>query len=126
LLRRYANITFRTSTARGGLPHVQCRLLTRYIEENLDRNISLADLAGVVELSVFHFLRKFRTEFGCPPHAYVMRQRIERAKRQLARRDIPLKVVAANCGFSDQSHMTRLFRRLLGTTPAEYRSVVTG
>jgi AraC family transcriptional regulator len=54
-----------------------------------------------------------------------MRRRIEHAKRQLARRDIPLKVVAADCGFSDQSHMTRLFRRLLGTTPAEYRNSVT-
>src|SRR5208283_175000 len=62
---------------------------------------------------------------GTPPHAYVMRRRIEHAKRRLARRDIPLKVVAADCGFSDQSHMTRLFRRLLGTTPAEYRTTVT-
>ena len=102
------------------------RLLVQYVDENLDRNISLADLAGVVQLSVFHFLRKFRAEFGCPPHAYVMQRRIEQAKRQLARRDIPLKVVAADCGFSDQSHMTRLFRRLLGTTPAEYRNSVTG
>jgi AraC family transcriptional regulator len=83
------------------------------------------DLAGVVQLRVFHFMRKFRSEFGYPPHAYVMRRRIEHAKRQLARRDTPLKVVAADCGFSDQSHMTRLFRRLLGTTPAEYRNSVT-
>jgi AraC family transcriptional regulator len=125
MLRRYANVIFRVPTAHGGLSHVQCRLLTQYVDENLDRNISLADLAGVVQLSVFHFIRKFRTEFGCPPHAYVMRRRIERARRQLARADIPLKVVAADCGFSDQSHMTRLFRRLLGTTPAEYRLSVT-
>jgi AraC family transcriptional regulator len=54
-----------------------------------------------------------------------MRRRIEHAKRQLARRDIPLKVVAASSGFSDQSHMTRLFRRLLDVTPAEYRRTVT-
>jgi AraC family transcriptional regulator len=79
-----------------------------------------------MQLSLFHFLRKFRTEFGCPPHAYVMQRRIEHAKRQMARRDIPLKVVAADCGFSDQSHMTRVFRRLLGTTPAEYRNAVSG
>jgi len=55
------------------------------LKKNLDRNLSLAELAGVVQLSVFHFTRKFRTEFGCPPHAYVMRKRIERAKTQLAR-----------------------------------------
>ena len=68
--------------------------------------------------------RKFRAEFGCPPHAWVLRRRLEQAKHQLARRDIPLKVVAASCGFADQSHMTRLFRRLAGMTPAEYRRSV--
>jgi AraC family transcriptional regulator len=125
MLRRYANVTFREPISCGGLSGAQCRRLIQYVDENLDQNISLADLAGVAQLSVFHFLRKFRDQFGCPPHAYVIGQRVERAKRQLARRDIPVKVVAANCGFSDQSHMTRLFRRLLGTTPAEYRNAVT-
>ena len=125
VLRNYANVIFREPISYGGLSGVQCRLLIQYVDENLDRNISLADLAGVVQLSVFHFMRKFRAEFGCPPHAYVTQRRIEHARRQLARRDIPLKVVAANCGFADQSHMTRLFRRLLGTTPAEYRRSVT-
>jgi AraC family transcriptional regulator len=126
MLRHYANVIFREPTSYGGLSRAQCRLLIQYVDGNLEQNISLADLAGVVQLSVFHFLRKFRTEFGCPPHAYVMRRRIEHAKRQLARRDIPLKAIAADCGFSDQSHMTRLFRRLLATTPAEYRNTVTG
>jgi AraC family transcriptional regulator len=125
LLRHYANAIFREMPA-GGLSRGQCRLLIQYIDENLDRNISLADLAGVVQLSVFHFMRKFRTELGCAPHAFVMRRRVEHAQHQLARRHIPLKVVAANCGFADQSHMTRLFRRLLHTTPAEYRTTVTG
>ncbi|MBU2122025.1 MAG: helix-turn-helix domain-containing protein [Gammaproteobacteria bacterium] len=48
-------------------------------------------------------------------------QRVKHAQRQLARPDVPLKVVAANCGFSDQSHMTRVFRRVLNVTPAEFR-----
>jgi AraC family transcriptional regulator len=126
ILRRYANVIFREPNRSGGLSHAQCRLLNQYLEENLERNISLAELAGVVQLSVFHFTRKFRTEFGCPPHTYVMSKRIERAKGQLAQRNVPLKVVAASSGFSDQSHMTRLFRRLLGVTPAEYRRATTG
>ena len=125
ILRHYANVIFRESDRPGGLSRAQCQLLTQYFEENLDRSMSLAELAGVVQLSVFHFTRKFRAEFGCPPHAYVMRKRIERAKAQLAKRDIPLKVVAANSGFSDQSHMTRLFQRLLGVTPAAYRKAET-
>lgn len=126
VLRHYANVMFREPTFHRGLSRHQCRLVLEYVDENLDRNIALAELAGVLQLSVFHFMRKFRAEFGRPPHAYVLQRRIEHAKRQLARRDIPLKVVAANCGFSDQSHMTRLFRRVLGTTPAGYRNSITG
>ena len=120
ILRHYANVIFR-EPAPGGLSHGQCRRLNQCLDENLDRNISLAELAGVVQLSVFHFTRKFRTEFGCPPHTYVMNKRVERAKVQLAKENIPLKAIAASCGFSDQSHMTRLFRRLLGVTPSDYR-----
>ncbi|WP_454917004.1 helix-turn-helix domain-containing protein [Xanthobacter sediminis] len=125
LLRHYADVSFREPSSYGGLSRAQCRLLVQFIEEHLDRNISLADLAGIAGLSIFHFTRKFRAEFGCPPHAYVMRRRIEHAKRLLARTDIPLKVVAASSGFADQSHMTRLFRKLLDLTPAEYRKAMT-
>jgi AraC family transcriptional regulator len=121
ILRHYADVVFQEPVRSGALSRAQRQLLDQYLEENLDRNLSLAELAGVVHLSVFHFTRKFRAEFGCPPHAYVMRRRIECAKTQLARGNVPLKVVAANSGFADQSHMTRLFQRLLGVTPAEYR-----
>ena len=75
ILRRYANVIFREPNRSGGLSHAQCRLLNQYFDENLDRNISLAELAGVVGLSEFHFARKFRTEFSCPPHAHLMRSR---------------------------------------------------
>ena len=126
VLRNYARVTFREQAPHGGLSQGQRRLLLEYVEANLGRNIALEDLAGVAGLSVFHFTRKFRAEFGCPPHAFVMRQRLERARRRLARRDIPLKVVAADCGFADQSHMNRVFRHLLGTTPAQYRDAATG
>ncbi|GAC1558154.1 MAG: AraC family transcriptional regulator [Beijerinckiaceae bacterium] len=121
ILRKYANVTFRKPIALGGFSPAQARLVKSYIEENLERSISLAELAGAVGLSVFHFTRKFRAEFGCPPHSYLIQRRLEHAKRQLCRKDMPLKLVAASSGFSDQSHMTRLFRRLLNLTPTEYR-----
>ena len=121
ILGKYANVVVRERCSYGGLSRTQCRLLTQFVEENIDRNISLADLAGLVQLSVFYFTRKFRAEFGCPPYAYVNRRRLEHAKRQLGRSNGPLKVVAASCGFADQSHMTRLFRRVFKVTPAEYR-----
>ncbi len=125
ILRRYANVVFREEARTGGLSRVQVRLLDQFVDEHLERPISLEELAGVVQLSAFHFARKFREALGCPPHAYVMRKRIDRAKAQLANRAIPLKAIAAACGFSDQSHMTRLFGRAMGMTPAEYRRART-
>ncbi len=126
LLRHYAEVRFREPPSRGGLSAPQCRRLIAYVEDNLGRALTLAELAGVVGLSVFHFTRKFRCAFGCPPHLYVMQRRLDGAKRLLARPDVPLKVVAAECGFSDQSHMTRTFRSMLDTTPASYRRDVAG
>ncbi|MDO8177848.1 MAG: AraC family transcriptional regulator [Undibacterium sp.] len=121
VLRRYANIVLRDDRAYGRLTTTQCRLIVSYVEENIEQNITLADLAQLTQLPVFSLIRKFQTEFECPPHVYVMRKRLEHAKRLLSRKDLPLKVVATNSGFSDQSHMTRFFRRFLNVTPAEYR-----
>ncbi len=96
-----------------------------YVEAHVDQKISLAELAGVTQLGVFSFIRKFQAEFGYTPHAYVMTQRLEHAKRLLTRQDVPLKVVAASSGFADQSHMTRFFRRILNVTPSEYRHSIS-
>ncbi len=121
ILRRYANVAFSDEERSGGFSRAQAKLLKTFVDEHLEQALTLETLAGVVRLSAFHFARKFRETFGCPPYAYVMRRRIERAAGQLANPAIPLKVVAAECGFSDQSHMTRLFRRATGVTPAEFR-----
>ncbi len=121
ILRTYATVVFRETDTHGALSKIQQRLVAQYVDEHIDKTISLVDLAGVARLSPFHFTRKFRAAFGCPPHAYVIQQRIGHAQRQLAKQHVPLKVIAANCGFADQSHMTRLFRRMLDVTPAEYR-----
>lgn len=125
ILRRYAKTSFREYRSYGRLSSAQCRLLTQYVADHIDQNISLAELAGVMQLNVFNFIRKFQAEFGCPPHAYVMMQRIDHAKRLLGCQDVPLKVVAASSGFSDQSHMTRLFRKTLNVTPSEYRHSIS-
>lgn len=126
ILRNYADVVFRDPNAGGGLSREQRRRVTEYIEDHIELNISLADLAATARLSVFHFVRKFRGEFGIPPHAFVMWRRLEHAKRELAQHDLPLKAVAAMSGFSDQSHMTRLFRRMLNITPSEYRKAKRG
>jgi AraC family transcriptional regulator len=126
VLRRFANVIFREQRAYGRLSPTQCRQITQYVDENIEQNITLDDLSSLTQIPVFSLIRKFQTEFNCPPHAYVMGQRLEHAKRMLVRSNVPLKVVAANCGFSDQSHMTRYFRRFLNLTPSEYRRSAAG
>ncbi len=67
------------------------------------------------------FARQFRGSFGRPPYAFVTARRLERAKSLLARTDAPIKAIAADCGFADQAHLTRMFRVTTGKTPAVFR-----
>ncbi len=127
LLRRYAKAGVREVPLAGRMAEWQRRRLVQYVEDNLERNFKLDELAGEASVSVSGLIRKFRVEFGCSPHAYVLRQRLERARRLLAHQFAePLKCIATDCGFSDQSHLVRHFKRAFQQTPAEYRSSVTG
>ncbi|HEY8011787.1 MAG TPA: AraC family transcriptional regulator [Rudaea sp.] len=126
LLRKYANVSLREPRTMQGLSHMQARMLNDYIETNLDRQLSLEELAAVTHTSSSHFLRQFKTRFGVPPHAYVLKMRIERAQRLLTRTSLPIKDISSQSGFSDQSHMTRVFQRFLKTTPHSYRCVTSG
>jgi AraC family transcriptional regulator len=107
---------------RGGLPRHKLRAALEYIEEHLDTEISLEDLAAVVHFSPYHFARMFKASTGLPPHQYVIARRIERAKQLLRGDDgLSLAQVAARVGFWDQGHFTRHFRRLVGVTPKRFR-----
>ena len=121
VLRNFAQTRFREPKSSGTFTHAERRILTEYLAENLTRDVSLAEMAGVAGLSEFHFSRKFRAEFGCPPHRWLIEERVKLAGDLVKRRGLSLKEVAFRAGFADQSHMTRLFRRLYGMTPAEYR-----
>ena len=121
ILRNYATVSFRESAGRGGLSPLRARHVSDYVETHLERSISLEDLARIAGLSPWHFLRQFKERFGCAPHAWVLRRRLERAKGLLSKGELPIKEVAGLAGFSDQSHLTRIFRRFLGTTPRVFR-----
>jgi AraC family transcriptional regulator len=121
ILRGHARILFREPADTAGLTFVQERAVRDYIREHLRENISLNDLAAAVGLSRFHFARRFKQSTGQTPHAFVMAQRLARSRTLLRRTGIPLPDVAAQCGFSDQSHMNRVFAKHLGITPGQYR-----
>lgn len=129
LLRRWSSLSgaaaFRRRPATGGLTPLRLRRAVAYIEENLGRDLSLAELSAEVGLSPRHFGTAFRHSTGVPPHQYLLARRIECAKTLLAR-GLPIVEVARACGFASQQHLTGTFRRLVGTTPAAWRSEVTG
>ncbi|MCB2116992.1 MAG: helix-turn-helix transcriptional regulator [Rhodobacteraceae bacterium] len=121
LLRRYAQITSRDVTIRGSLSPRQKVRITDFIEAHLSEPLDLKTMGAVLGLTPCLFARQFRKSIGKPPYSYVMGRRLERAKWLLARSELPIKAVAADCGFSDQAHLTRLFAAAYGQTPAAFR-----
>jgi AraC-like DNA-binding protein len=87
-----------------------------YLHAHLTRNVRLAELAALTQLSEFHLLRVFRAEMGLPPHAYLIQLRLARAKALLID-GVPPANVAAQVGCADQAHLTRLLKRTFGVTP---------
>ena len=103
------------------IPSWKIRRLVDFIEENLDRDLSLETMATEVAVSPLYLPRSFKAAVGQSPHQYVIRRRIERAKELLTSGDLPIVDVALAVGFSSQSHLSSWFLRLVGVSPAEYR-----
>ncbi|MFT4103320.1 MAG: AraC family transcriptional regulator [Burkholderiaceae bacterium] len=103
----------------------QLKVVTDYITEHAAGTIRLQDLAGLVGMSQSHFSHAFKASTELPPHQWQLNARIERSKRLLAAGDRPLTEIAAEAGFSDQAHFTRVFRRMVGETPAAWRRDAT-
>lgn len=111
----------RVAPTRGGLAPWQKLKVETYIETMICEAIPLEALAKLTSLSVSHFCRAFKDSFGLPPHAYIIRMRVERAKALMMATSEPLGQISAACGLADQAHLTRLFRSVTGTTPAVWR-----
>jgi transcriptional regulator GlxA family with amidase domain len=106
---------------RQGLAPWQVRRVLAHIEANLGTTIRNKDLAAIARLSTFHFAVAFRNSVGRSPHEHLMRRRIERAQGLMLSTERSLSDIAAECGLADQAHLTRLFRRIAGESPAAWR-----
>ena len=89
------------------------------LETEYSRTVTIGELAREAGLSTFHLIRVFRAAFGLPPYKYLEQVRIQQARR-LIRHGFPLTHVVHATGFSDQSHLTRYFKRIVGVTPGRY------
>jgi AraC family transcriptional regulator len=106
---------------RQGLAPWQVRKVLAHIEANLSAPLRNKDLASLARLSTFHFNVAFRNSIGEPPHGYIIRRRVERAQGLMLSTDKSLSEIAAECGLADQAHLTRLFGRIVGASPAAWR-----
>jgi AraC family transcriptional regulator len=107
--------------ARGGLAPWQSRRVHDYIEDRLAGGISCDELAGMVGLSSHHFSRAFRVSFNESPHAYLIKARVRRSCALMLASAGSLGQIAADCGFNDQAHFNRVFRKHCGASPGDWR-----
>jgi AraC family transcriptional regulator len=125
LLRKYYSLQFKLPSSQGRFRPAHARLIDDYIEQNISRNIPLEELANICNCTPIQFARKFHVHYGVRPHAYVLTRKVERACQYLRQNRLALKEIAILSGFSDQSHLNRMFRRHKNMTPAEYRKQCT-
>ncbi|MFT3669655.1 MAG: AraC family transcriptional regulator [Pseudoxanthomonas sp.] len=105
----------------GCLSSSQCAEVENYIARHLADCISVGDLASIAKISAHHFILLFRRTYGTTPGQYLIRLRIERAKRLLEETSLSIASIAAEVGFSSHSHLSDQFARRTGLSPSEYR-----
>ncbi len=119
LLRKYGVHKVQIATYTDGLSRYKLNKVLDYINAHLDCSLELEELAQQIDMSQFYFSRLFKQSLGITPHQYVIQQRVERAKQLLRKDELSLAEIALECGFANQGHLNRHFKRLTGTTPKE-------
>ncbi|MBF2004066.1 MAG: helix-turn-helix transcriptional regulator [Chlorogloeopsis fritschii C42_A2020_084] len=117
LIREYSSVDKIARQYSGGLSKSKLQRAIAYIQEHLDQDISLDEIAAEVNLSSYHFARLFKQSTGSAPHQYQIRCRVERAKELLQQGDMAIADIATYVGFYDQSHLNRHFKRIVGVSP---------
>lgn len=122
ILAHYAAV--KVPSFRDRQEHRAIQLVKEYLHDNLSANISLEQLANLTGLNRSYLIRIFCQAIGMPPYTYLNQVRVEKAK-QLLSQEMTLAEVAIAVGMSDQSHLNRHFKRIVGVTPGQYRQIAT-
>jgi AraC family transcriptional regulator len=125
LLQRHNRRSLPMRDPHGGLSAWKLKLVISHIEDNLEGELSLAEIAKVAGVSVSHLKTLFRRSTGTPVHQYILRRRVERAKLLLQDESLSIAQIAFATGFAHQSHLARHMRKILGVTPAAARKDFT-
>ena len=118
LARRYCRDEPET---RAGQREMDLSRVVEYIHQNLGRDLRIEQIARMVNLSNFYFIRQFKAALGMTPHQYILDCRIQLAKELLCDSFLPINDISQRCGFSTQSHFTSAFRQAAGMAPRAYR-----
>ena len=121
LIRRFAVRKTHSAEPQGGMPGARLNRVKDFIQQNCAKESRLWELAQVAGMSPHYFCKLFKESVGLSPHQYVIRCRIKRAKEFLRDRRFTVNQVAEVTGFADQTHFTKVFHRLVGVTPMQFR-----
>jgi AraC family transcriptional regulator len=121
LVQNHSSLARPFQAARASMPVRKLKAVLAFIEDNLDQDLGLSEIAAVAGLSVSHFKAQFRKSVGWSAHQYLIRRRVERAAMLLRNGKLPIGQVALESGFCHQSHLATHTRRVFGLTPQEIR-----
>ncbi|MFM9264365.1 helix-turn-helix transcriptional regulator [Tychonema sp. BBK16] len=121
ILHRYCSQKPKLQDVEGGLNSHKLQIVFDYINDYLSRDLHLAELANLVQMSHYYFGRLFKQSTGIAPHQYVTHCRIKKAKQLLKVTDLSIAYISQQVGFHDQSHFIKTFRKIVGMTPKKYR-----
>ncbi|WP_293142992.1 MULTISPECIES: helix-turn-helix transcriptional regulator [unclassified Microcoleus] len=121
LLHRYCAQKPKLQDVEGGLGSHKLQIVFDYINDYLSRDLHIAELANLVQISPYYFSRLFKQSTGIAPHNYVTQCRMKKAKQLLKIPDLSIAYISQQVGFHDQSHFSKTFSKIVGVTPKKYR-----
>ncbi len=124
LLKRYSTRKVIVKEYADGLPKYKLKEITDYINDNLNENLSLAQMSQIAQMSPHYFATLFKQSIGIAPHQYITKCRIEKAKSLLASRELSVTQISDAVGFKSQSHFAKVFCKYVGITPRKFKQAL--